>query len=62
MKIEEYRKHSIEQLEEMVVERKTELGGLAFQEESDPSRKEKLRKDIARIKTILQEKRNVQAK
>jgi len=57
---EEYKTKSVQELEELLVERKNELGSFAFREEAAPNTKRQLRKDIARIETFLRQKRNQQ--
>ena len=56
MKAEEIRKMSAEDLENKEKELREELGNLAFQHRirplEDTSRLKKIRKDIARIKTV----------
>jgi len=57
---EEYKTKSAAELRELLVERKNELGSLAFSEEAAPNTKRQLRKEIARIETFLRQKHNQQ--
>lgn len=60
MKAEDIRKMSAEERAKKEGELREELGSLAFQHKlrslEDPSRLRKIKKDIARIRTINQEK------
>ena len=60
MKAEEIRKMSEEDLEKKEKELREELGNLSFQHKlrplEDTSRLKKIKKDIARIQTVINEK------
>ena len=60
MKAKELRNKSVDELNKSVVDLKTELFNLRFQlatgELDNPMRIKKVRKDIARVKTVLRER------
>lgn len=60
MKAEDFRKMSEEDLAKKEAELREELGNLAFQHQlrplEDTSRMKNIRKDIARIRTVVNEK------
>ena len=60
MKAEEFRKMSDEDLTQKETELREELGNLSFQHElrplEDTSRLKEIKKDIARIRTVISEK------
>ena len=62
MKIEELRKLSTEELQAKIKENKEELFNLRFQQATGnlekPSRLRDLRKQVARMKTIIREREN----
>jgi ribosomal protein L29 len=62
MKIEELRKLSTEDLQAKIKENKEELFNLRFQQATGnlekPSRLRELRKQVARMKTIIREREN----
>ena len=62
MKIEEFRKLSTEELQNKIKENKEELFNLRFQQATGnlekPSRLRELRKEVARMKTIIREREN----
>ena len=60
MKIEDLRKLTTEELQEKIKESKEELFNLRFQQATgtleNPARIHELRKDVARLKTVLRER------